>query len=216
MQAFHECELKLKIDNHEIEDSLRHCLCKTGFEKTDFRTETDCVLDTADNAFGNMLFRLRKITRDSSESLLFTVKIKGSSASFQDNMELEIAPETYNINDANVIIEAIQKKTGITIPTEVFAMKDRENIFLELEKIGICVQRTTQKKREEFTGNIAKATFDIFPDPVGTYFEIESDSEEKLYETIRMLNLENCPLEKRNYGQIVREATKGVKDFVFE
>lgn len=216
MQAFHECELKLKIDNHEIENSLRRCLCETGFEKTDFRIETDYVLDTIDNDFGNMLFRLRKITRESSESLLFTVKIKGSSASFQDNMELELTPETYNIDDANIIIEAIQKKTGIIIPAEIFALKDRENIFLELEKVGIYVQRTTQKKREEFIGDVAKATFDIFPEPVGTYFEIESDSEEKLYETIRMLNLQNCPLEKRNYGQIVREATKGVKNFVFE
>ena len=81
MKAFHECELKLKINNQEVENTLRSCLAKTGFVKTDFRVETDCVLDTKDNAFGNMLFRLRRITRESAESILFTVKIKGSSES---------------------------------------------------------------------------------------------------------------------------------------
>lgn len=215
MKAFHECELKLKISNKEVENSLRSCLSKTGFVKTDFRVETDCVLDTVDNAFGNMLFRLRKITRESTESILFTVKIKGGSTSFQDNMELEIAPDEYSFDYAKVMAETIQEKTGILIPVDVFAMKDRESIFLVLEKAGIYVQRTTQKKREEFTGEYAKVTFDIFPEPVGTYFEIEADSEEKLNVTVQMLNLENFPLEKRNYGQIVREATKGIKHLLF-
>lgn len=215
MKAFHECELKIKISNQEVENSLRDCLTKTGFVKTDFRIETDYVLDTVDNAFENMLFRLRKITRESIESILFTIKIKGGSTSFQDNMELEIAPDQYNFANANAIAETILKKTGIRIPVDIFAMKDRECILLRLEKEGIYVQRTTQKKREEFTGKDAKVTFDSFPEPVGTYFEIESGSEEKLYATVQMLNLEKFPLEKRNYGQIVREATKGIKRFVF-
>lgn len=215
MKAFHECELKLKISNNEIENSLRCCLSETGFVKTDFRVETDCVLDTVDNAFGNMLFRLRKITRDSIESILFTVKIKGSSTTFQDNIELEIDPYIYSVDDANTIVEAIHKKTGIIIPVGVFAIKDIKVIFSILEKNGVYVQRTTQKKREEFTGKDAKVTFDIFPDPVGTYFEIESDSEENLYKIVRILNLEQFPLEKRNYGQIVRETTKGINHFVF-
>lgn len=215
MKVFHECELKLKINNQKVENTLRSCLAKTRFVKTDFRVETDCVLDTEDNAFGNMLFRLRRITRESAESILFTVKIKGSSESFQDNMELEITPDDYSFDNANVIVETIQKKTGIHIPVDVFSMKDRESIILRLEKEGIYVKRSTQKKREEFTGEDAKVTFDIFPEPVGTYFEIESDSEENLYATVRKLDLEDFPLEKRNYGQIVREATNGIKHLMF-
>lgn len=121
-------------------------------------------------------------------------------------MELEITTNDYSFDNANIIVETIQKKTGIHIPVDVFSMKDRESIILRLEKEGIYIKRSTQKKREEVTGEDAKVTFDIFPEPVGIYFEIESDSEENLYATVRKLDLEDFPLEKRNYGQIVREA----------
>ncbi len=217
MSAFHECELKLKVCNQEIEKSLRCRLSKTGFTQTDYRIETDSVLDTINNTFGskNMLFRLREIKRESLKSILFTVKIKGSSLFFQDNMELEVASDSFTLSDANIMAKTIREMTEILIPVEAFALKDRDAIISKLRENEIYIQRTTQKKREEFTGKESKVTFDTFPDPVGTYFEIESSSEEKLYATVRMLNLENSPLEKRSYGQIVKEATNGIKNFVF-
>lgn len=63
---------------------------------------------------------------------------------------------------------------------------------------------------------IKSCLFDIFPDPVGMFVEIEAGGEENLKSTVEKLGLMNCPLESRNYGQIIRETTAGNNRLMFK
>ena len=58
MSGFHECELKVKIDN-ELRTELREMVVKKGYVLTDSRIETDYIMDTPETAFGKNLFRVR-------------------------------------------------------------------------------------------------------------------------------------------------------------
>ena len=51
---------------------------------------------------------------------------------------------------------------------------------------------------------------------VGMFVEIEAGGEENLKSTVEKLGLMNCPLESRNYGQIIRETTAGNNRLMFK
>lgn len=48
------------------------------------------------------------------------------------------------------------------------------------------------------------------------FVEIEAGGEENLKSTVEKLGLMNCPLESRNYGQIIRETTAGNNRLMFK
>ena len=92
MSGFHECELKVKIDN-ELRTELREMVVKKGYVLTDSRIETDYIMDTPETAFGKNLFRVRDMNNAEGKTILYTIKLKGTSTDFQDYTEYEITPK---------------------------------------------------------------------------------------------------------------------------
>lgn len=212
MSRFHECELKVKIDDW-LSTELRERAVKKGYVPIDSRVETDYIMDTPEMAFGKNLFRVREIKNAEGKTVLYTIKLKGVSNDFQDYTEYEIIPEK---DDANILVRLVKDVCGIELNESLFRITDVNEVLANLLRDGFIIKRAYQKKREEYSGKDAKVLFDIFPDPVGTFAEIEACSKESLKSAVEKLGLINCPLESRNYGQIIREATEGNNCLMFE
>lgn len=103
MSGFHECELKVKIDN-ELRTELREMVVKKGYALTDSRIETDYIMDTPETAFGKNLFRVRYMNNAEGKTILYTVKLKGASTDFQDYTEYEITPKE---DGADILVRLI-------------------------------------------------------------------------------------------------------------
>lgn len=149
-------------------------------------------------------------------NILFTLKIKGTSNDFQDNIEVETFACDDNKDIANKITKYIKNQINIQIPNEIFNMDQLCDILKKLERIGLVPYNIVEKKRKEFVGRKAKVLFDEFPNPVGTYLEIEAGNETDLFDTIKQLGLEDKRLDKRNYGRIIAEATNGASKCLFD
>lgn len=212
MSGFHECELKVKIDN-ELRTELREMVVKKGYALTDSRIETDYIMDTPETAFGKNLFRVRYMNNAEGKTILYTVKLKGASTDFQDYTEYEITPKE---DGADILVRLIKSVCGVELDENIFKIIDVNKVLNKLLREGFIIKRAYQKKREEYSDKDTKVLFDIFPDPVGMFAEIEAGSEENLKSTVEKLGLTNCPLESRNYGQIIREATAGNNRLMFE
>lgn len=212
MSEFHECELKAKIDDW-LNTELRKKVVKNGYVLIDSRVETDYIMDTPEMTFGKNLFRVREIETAEKKTILYTVKLKGVSDDFQDYTEYEIIPEK---GDADVLVRLIKSVCGIELDESVFKITDVQEALDKLLHDGFIIKRVYQKKREEYSGKDTKVLFDVFPDPVGMFVEIEASSEDSLRSTVEKLGVANCPLESRNYGQIIREATDGNNRLMFE
>ena len=203
MSGFHECELKVKIDN-ELRTELREMVVKKGYVLTDSRIETDYIMDTPETAFGKNLFRVRDMNNAEGKTILYTIKLKGTSTDFQDYTEYEITPKE---DGADILARLIKSVCGVELDESIFKITDVNKALNKLLCEGFIIKRAYQKKREAYSDKDTKVLFDIFPDPVGMFVEIEAGGEENLKSTVEKLGLMNCPLESRNYGQIIRETT---------
>lgn len=216
MKAFHECELKLKIDSFELKDIIMERMKNNGYIRQSQSTETDYILDTERKDFDKQLFRVRKYSNEQFEDLIFTIKIKGEAKTFQDNMEYEICASKCRNVDAKNMKELVRKLTGISIPEKLFFENNAIEALDILKKFGFYIKRVMQKKRDEYVGENAKIMFDMFPKPVGTYLEIEAGNQNILETEVKRIGVEKLPLETRNYGQIIREITNGRSRLVFD
>lgn len=212
MKGFHECELKVKIDDW-LSTELREIVVKKGYVLIDSRVETDYIMDTPEMALGKNLFRVREIKNAEGNTVLYTIKLKGVSTDFQDYTEYEIIPGK---DDAAILTSLIKGMCGIALDESIFKITDVNEAVDNLLRDGFIIKRAYQKKREEYSSKNTKVLFDIFPDPVGMFVEIEASSKESLNSTVEKLGLANCSLESRNYGQIIREATKGNNRLMFK
>lgn len=216
MKAFHECELKLKIDDSEMENKIVSKIEYEGYVKSEQSIETDYIMETERRDFDKQLFRVRSYLSEEKEDLIFTIKIKGGAGTFQDNMEYEICVSQCEMGDAKTMKNLIKELTGIAVSERVFFERNVIEVLEILRKAGFYIKRVIQKKRNEYVGEKAKIMFDVFPEPVGTYLEIEAGSEEALKNEVKRIGVENLSLEKRNYGQIIREATNGKNRLTFD
>ena len=216
MKAFHECELKLKINDSEMENKIVSKIEYEGYVKSEQSIETDYIMETERMDFDKQLFRVRSYLSEEKEDLIFTIKIKGGAGTFQDNMEYEICASRCEMGDAKTMKNLIKELTGIAVSERVFSERNVIEVLEILRKAGFYIKRVIQKKRNEYVCEKAKIMFDVFPEPVGTYLEIEAGSEEDLKNEVKRIGVENLSLEKRNYGQIIREATNGKNRLTFD
>jgi adenylate cyclase class IV len=212
MRGFHECELKVKIDD-KFGAEIHELVIRKGYSLTDSRVETDYIMDIHDNSGGGNLFRVRKINNKNGETILYTVKIKGVSTDYQDYTEYEITPEE---EGADIMVQLIKSVWGVDLDESFFKITDVNKALDRLICEGFIIKRVYQKKREEYSTNDSKVLFDIFPEPVGMFVEIEAGSEEGLKYTVVNLGLTNFPIESRNYGQIIKDALAGNNHLMFE
>lgn len=103
MKAFHECELKLKIDDSEMENNIVSKIEYEGYVKSEQSIETDYIMETERMDFDKQLFRVRSYLSEEKEDLIFTIKIKGGAGTFQDNMEYETCASRCEMGDAKTM-----------------------------------------------------------------------------------------------------------------
>lgn len=218
MKQFHECELKLKICDEIEKNKIVESLRKMGYSNGGSRLEKDFILDNEEGSLKKrkILFRIREINEDTNnKKILFTLKIKGTANNFQDNIEIETFAGKRDDETIDKILEYIEKIIDIRISSSIFDMNEISDILKELKIIGIFPYNVVEKKRIEYIGQKSKASLDVFPDPIGTYLEIEAGSEENLFNSIEQLGLEKKRFDKRNYGRIIAEATNGATQVKF-
>lgn len=213
-----ECEIKLPIESVERKNCLIEKVNQAGYVMTDSRMETDVIADTDDCKLrkNGILFRIREERSTSNCRILFTVKIKRKSDSFQVNDEIEMFSDDFQENVMREIVCIVNRCTGIEIPAEFFRILTIANVEAQLGQLAFHNINIVQKKRIEYRNSASKITFDMFPDPIGDFLEIETDSEELLQETINTLQLDDNKTEKRNYGQIIREKVGDVQRLLFQ
>ena len=216
-ELFRECELKLRIESVQRQEELISVLNNLGYSQSNDITPTDYIVDTVDNSCkeNNILFRVRSNIDVEKGKIIFTVKIKGDSEKFQDNLEIEVDSCCVDYEQVELLISVIKNSIGIELPKNIFSFTQMPLITKALYNLGFINCSLMQKKRKEYKGKISKVTFDIFPSPIGTYLEIESNNEEMLFETVHLLGLEDKKLEKRNYGQITKELARDKRFIIF-
>lgn len=218
MKGFHECEMKFHMDNDEVIGSFIEILHNQGYKEQHDRFETDFIFDTYSETLKKekVLLRVRSLVIMNVEDIFFTVKTKGGSSSFQDSMEFETNSSNFNAEMAQTITDIIYDKIGISLPKSIFEMNSINDIVHTFKSVGLTPANVVQKKRKEYTGINAKVLIDSFPKIQGFFVEIESDSEKKLFESIKELDLDMSLSDKRNYGQIIAEMTNNEKILMFD
>lgn len=145
MKAFHECELKLKIDDSEMENKIVSKIEYEGYVKSEQSIETDYIMETERRDFDKQLFRVRSYLSEEKEDLIFTIKIKGGAGTFQDNMEYEICASQCEMGDAKTMKNLIKELTGIAVSERVFFERNVIEVLEILRKAGFYIKRVIQK-----------------------------------------------------------------------
>lgn len=204
---YRECELKYKIQNKAVKNEKLELMLENGYIFSSEVIETDYIFDTKEYLCkkNNLIFRMRNKMDIKSKSsfLVFTLKIRGMSNSFQDNYEIEFHSQNMNKQNIKLMIGMLQKKVGIELREKFFWENSAENILFYLRSSGFSECGIMQKKRSYYIGNNSLITFDVFPNTIGTYLEIEASNENDLFKIVEMLKLKKTELEKRNYGQLI-------------
>ena len=204
-----ECELKYKILNEEVKNKLYKIIRQNGYTCSKSVLQTDIILDTNEYLCkkNNILFRFREEVDINTKDVFFlvTIKIKGISKEVQDNYEIEFIIDGYYNKSHDLAINELEKVTLTKLPSDIFVDKSIENIIFRLFESGFIKYSILQKKRKYYKGNGSPIMFDVFPDSIGMFLEIESSNVNELYNTIELLDLRREKMEKRTYGKIVLE-----------
>lgn len=211
---YRECELKYKIKDNKVKLEKTKLILENGYEFSGEVIETDFIFETKDYLCkkNHLLFRVRiESNLENNDSfILFTLKIKGMSTSFQDNYEIEINSRSPEVHNIELLIYELQNKVGIKLLEKVFWEKNIKNILLYLQASGFSEYSIMQKKRSYFVGINSLITIDVFPESIGTYLEIEASNEGNLYKVVEILKLNKTDMEKKNYGQLVLKRNKKI------
>jgi len=217
MSYFHECELKFYFKNEKELDSLVSLCEKHGYIFNKNVVETDYIFDTKSKKLKRTktLLRLRLSETIDCQEILLTLKTTGPADDFQDCIEYEISSSNMQQSNLESIIEITKEKTGALLPEDILRTSNLEDIVKTFIEVGLFPVSVLQKKRKEFVGNTAKILFDKFPVIDGFFVEFESDSKEKLFQSIRELGINTSSADKRNYGQIIASLTNNKTILVF-
>ena len=212
-QSLYKNELELK---YEVLDSKTFENCKRVIEEAGFKIrgsflETDFVPDLAN--FGckskGIVLRYRIVK---PRRYLLTLKLKGRRHDLQDNIEIEYESCSKDKKPFKEIQRIINSEFSIQL-SELVLLKNTiiENtveIIDYLYSIGFTKCRMlSQKKRTIYTKGEKSFCFDTFPDPIGTYLELEAFNDKDLRELKKVvasvIELDSC--EVKNYGKIIQE-----------
>lgn len=218
MKGFHECEMKFYITCVEKEKEFVNILLNQEYRHNQDRLETDYIFDTLslDLKKNKVLFRVRVLKYMDKQEILFTIKLKGKSSKFQDSIEFETTSSDNNKDMVTKILDILREYTGITVSISIFRMHKLEDIIKSLQDSGFSPENIMQKYRTEYISNRAKILIDKFPKIEGFFIEIEANSEQILFETIKDLSLDMDLADKRNYGQIMSELSNDSKILLFD
>lgn len=211
-----ECEIKFAILSTKQEHHIQNILKENGFLAKEEQLETDYIPDTSDYLCrkNNILLRFRKIKTHTKTDILLTLKIgKTNIQGFQDAHELQYYFSNIHKNIFTKINKILKKLTNTTLPFYIHTFKKINPLKIYLKKIGFPSLRTyIEKKRTIYFKDDINVTFDVFPENIGKYLEIETQSPYKLKLMINLLQLPKNQLELKDYGDIVKTKKEGMSE----
>ncbi len=206
-----ELELKYEVIDSKTFENYKRVIEKAEFQMRGSFLETDFVPDLAN--FGckskGIVLRYRIVK---PRRYLLTLKLKGRRHDLQDNIEIEYESCSKDKKPFKEIQRIINSEFSIQL-SELVLLKNTiiENtveIIDYLYSIGFTKCRMlSQKKRTIYTKGEKSFCFDTFPDPIGTYLELEAFNDKDLRELKKVvasvIELDSC--EVKNYGKIIQE-----------
>ena len=214
-QGKRECEMKYRINNKEEEKFFIEKIEKIGFKFKCENLESDYSPDVPNFLCRENGLMLRfRVLEGNTNDVLITLKIKGVGEKFQDNYEIETSFKKFDIEKFNDINDILFEATKCKIPIEIRNFNNINSIRKYLSNNSFSEHRMfTQKKRREYIDKEGKKiTLDEFPKDIGKFLEIETVTPEELFEIIKIIGLSEQNLEKRNYGEIIKEKQRDLPE----
>lgn len=210
-----ECELKYEIKNDLDEKNIIKKIKMLGFEYKSNNLESDYTPDVEGFLCRKQGIMLRfRVIEGTENEVLLTLKIKGDGKEFQDNYEIETLFSKFDKEKFKKINEILIQATQNKLPEDIIKLKKINEIVRYLKENQFSQHRMfSQKKRIEYVDKKErKITIDEFPNKIGKYLEIECENSEDLFEMVDILKLNKENLEKRNYGEIIKEKQKDLPE----
>ena len=228
-----ECEIKIPLKSSGQALEYLFALVQRGAEVHGARDEVDLVLDTQDFVMrkAGLLLRYRRIVRDTTPTVLITLKVsptdRGDGSWYQEHLEIEFSDAEVKSAQlkSDEIRTIIHERTGLQIPDLSVPGTLSEWWGRLSDSLGtLSIRSLVQKRRVVFTGSLNdqkwEACLDLFPEPVGPFLELETESPELLKRLLDELGIDQRNTDARTYGQIVGDVTqastgKGTRVCVF-
>lgn len=203
-----ECEVKYKLQNLLEESYFIEKIERLGFKFKSNNLESDYTPDVEGFLCKKNGLMLRfRVLEGTDNDVLLTLKIKIKGNGFQDNYEIETLFSNFDEVKFQKINEKLYNAIKCKLSPDVKNLKDIDSIRKYLKENSFTEHRIfTQKKRKEYIdSNQRKITIDEFPKNIGKYLEIETESPEQLFKIVQSLGLKKEQIEKKNYGEIIKE-----------
>lgn len=211
-----ECEVKFALSDEVEEGRIKAILNTNNFVSEEEQLETDFVPDTQDFLCRRhgLILRFRRIKNSKKDEILLTLKIgKTTIEGFQDAREIQYYFSEIKKELFEKINEMLKQISGLELPYEVHEFYDLRAMQKYLAEIGLSGFRTfIEKKRTIYSKDDRSVTFDIFPENIGKYMEIETLTPEELENMISLLKLSKSQVELRDYCSIVKDTKVGLSD----
>jgi len=212
-----ECEIKMELMSDEEAQAVQERALSLGFREEDRRTELDFVPDT--EGYGcrqaGLLLRFREIRRPRvTPEILLTLKIKNTATEgIQDNEELEmyLGRDQSGQPMFDTIRALLRERVGLELPITIASVRDFQTAYqIAVQELRMTERRALiEKHRQTLVRNGSVISLDYFPEGVGLFVELETQTPEALRDLINELYLAAGRLEQRTYGQLVEAKKAG-------
>jgi len=213
---FHECEIKYRLPTGRDQRRIEWQAKQLGFVCEGTQVETDFLPDTEDFLCrqNNLLLRFRRFRSGSDGDILLTLKVKGHATTFQEHFELEYKFSLINEKIFNQINDILRQATSRTLPITIhdFDANHFEQLIAEIKTVFPAHRILLEKQRTTYTRKDGHMLFDLLPEGIGHYLEIEASSPEKLKRIVDDLNLTGLYVEPLDNGNILKRHKQGLPD----
>ena len=202
-----ECELKFRVLSHEHYKILLNKMLRAGFELHGSHVETDFTPDVYDFSCRRNSIILRfRLFESKTSNYLTTLKIAKPNDLFQEFIEIEYYSDIADRDKHSEINRILSQHANISIPEDLDIGEDIFSLVSRLYQIGfVHCRMLSQKKRSLYKKKGISICFDEFPKAIGTYMEIEANSEVELNRVVANLKLDRNQSEHRNYGKLIQD-----------
>lgn len=211
-----EVEIKVELQSAEEARALYDTALSVGFALEGDQTELDFVPDTPGYTCRKkgLLLRFRQVRRpDAPPRLLITLKIKNSASRYvQDTEELQFYIGEIDAMPMLAKINAVlNESVHFTLPSALLEIVDFATAYrLAVEDLGLTARRAlVEKHRRTLRRGTSELSLDIFPEPIGSFVELETHTPDELWALVDELKLRYAPLDARYYGDIVNTKQAG-------
>lgn len=215
---FHECEVKYRVQDADERHAWEELVERRGFTRKDRHLETDFVPDTSDFRCrqAGLLVRFRRVLveRTADNDIILTMKVKGTADEFQEYFELEYPFSNVNESAYTRVNSLLQQTAGVTLPRTIHAYDPAHfEQLLAVVRVVLPAHRILlEKKRTTYVRDDCHVLFDMLPEGIGEYVEVEASSPQKLRLLMRELSLPDDRIEPLDYGAILMRHKSGLPE----